>query len=337
MRNLLYVSLILVAVIGISIILALMFFRNLPKPTPLTDVPLLLEGVKIEPPVTSEKVRGLIAKAGLSKYADDIEKSIQPSVRITTRPAAGPDLEPGKPRLGGQPDLPEGIPWPEFKRVPMSFIGQIRFADVSGLDSENLLPDSGILYFFYDAGQMTWGFDPKDRGGWKVIYYNGNMSDLRRTEFPDGLPQESRFLAAAMSFSREITVPQMPSAFVNRLGMTEKEQAAYCEVMAKVEEANSESSLNRMLGYPNQIQGDMQLECQLVSHGLYCGDERGYNDPKAKELEKGAADWILLLQVDSDDNTEMMWGDVGILHFWIPKDALKARDFDKVWISFQCM
>ena len=67
MRNLLYVSLILVAVIGIGVILALMFFRNLPKPTPLTDVPLLLEGVKIEPPVTSEKVRSLIAKAALTE------------------------------------------------------------------------------------------------------------------------------------------------------------------------------------------------------------------------------------------------------------------------------
>jgi hypothetical protein len=32
-------------------------------------------------------------------------------------------------------------------------------------------------------------------------------------------------------------------------------------------------------GYPDPIQGeDMELDCQLASNGLYCGDESGYND-----------------------------------------------------------
>ena len=85
------------------------------------------------------------------------------------------------------------------------------------------------------------------------------------------------------------------------------------------------------------IQSEMELECQLVSNGLYCGDPSGYNDPKAKELEKGAKDWILLLQIDSEDEkTGMMWGDVGRLYFWIKREDLKNKNFNKSWMILQC-
>jgi hypothetical protein len=42
----------------------------------------------------------------------------------------------------------------------------------------------------------------------------------------------------------------------------------------------------------------MQLECQLASNGIYCGDPDGYKNPRVAELKSGAADWILLLQID---------------------------------------
>jgi uncharacterized protein YwqG len=80
----------------------------------------------------------------------------------------------------------------------------------------------------------------------------------------------------------------------------------------------------------------MDLECQLVSNGLYCGDESGYNDARAKLLEENRSDWVLLLQIDSDDFCEMMWGDCGMLYFWIRKEDLAARNFDDVWMILQC-
>jgi uncharacterized protein YwqG len=72
---------------------------------------------------------------------------------------------------------------------------------------------------------------------------------------------------------------------------------------------------HHLFGYPSPAQGnDMDLECQLVSHGLYCGDTSGYQDSRAKELEAGRHDWILLLQLDTDDDAGMMWGDCGMLY-----------------------
>ena len=80
----------------------------------------------------------------------------------------------------------------------------------------------------------------------------------------------------------------------------------------------------------------MELECQLVSHGLYCGDSSGYLSRAAAGLRDGAKDWRLLLQIDSDDALGVMWGDAGILYFWIREDDARSGRFDQAWAVLQC-
>jgi uncharacterized protein YwqG len=86
-----------------------------------------------------------------------------------------------------------------------------------------------------------------------------------------------------------------------------------------------------MLGYADAIQDDMRLQCQLVSHGI----APGTNDPRIAALTPGAADWILLLQIDSDGLAGMRWGSAGMLYFWIERMALAAGHFDDVWVVLQ--
>ncbi len=76
---------------------------------------------------------------------------------------------------------------------------------------------------------------------------------------------------------------------------------------------------HQLLGYPHQIQGDLLQECQQ--------DTRWKGDP---------TDWQLLLKIDSDDDTGVMWGDVGMLYFYIPQQALAERDFSQVHLIMQC-
>jgi uncharacterized protein YwqG len=80
----------------------------------------------------------------------------------------------------------------------------------------------------------------------------------------------------------------------------------------------------------------MQLECQLVAHGLYCGDASGYEDPRAQALEPGATDWRLLLQIDSEEDAGMMWGDSGRIYYWMTRDALAGRRWDEAHMILQC-
>ena len=90
-------------------------------------------------------------------------------------------------------------------------------------------------------------------------------------------------------------------------------------------------------GFPMPVQGDsMELECQLASNGIYIGTPDAFRSPAAEAIKRGAEDWRLLLQVDSDDDLGAMWGDVGTLYFWIREADARAGNFDRVWLVLEC-
>ncbi len=252
------------------------------------------------------------------------------SIRLTAA-SASHDVKLGSSKLGGTPDLPEGTMWPQCNGVPMALLAQLRLQDLNPYDTDGWLPKSGILYFFYEAKDQVWGFDPKDRGHWSVIYHDGDLEKLRPTKPPAGLPEECRFQPCELGFHNEITLPSWDSQEVDRLKLSEKEGDTYINLL----DAGVGSS-HRMFGHPDQVQGDMTLECQLVSHGISTGSPEGFADPRRAALEKGADDWKLLLQVDSDAELGTMWGDSGRIYFWIRDQDLKKRDFSNVWLVLQC-
>lgn len=75
----------------------------------------------------------------------------------------------------------------------------------------------------------------------------------------------------------------------------------------------------------------MQLKCQFSSNGLLLGEDgKHLAKARAKEIASGAIDWKLLLQLDSDNEAVMYWGD-SMISFWIRDQDLRVRDFSKVW------
>jgi uncharacterized protein YwqG len=90
-------------------------------------------------------------------------------------------------------------------------------------------------------------------------------------------------------------------------------------------------------GHPALIQSDMELECQLVSNGLYCGDSSGWHSPAVQTLAPGAADWRLLLQLDEEFLEDgVVWGDSGCVYFWCRHQDMAAGRFDRGWTVLQC-
>jgi uncharacterized protein YwqG len=87
---------------------------------------------------------------------------------------------------------------------------------------------------------------------------------------------------------------------------------------------------------PDQVQGDMELECELVTAGVDCGRSRAVADAGRLERERAVATWVLLLQVDSDRQTGMEWGDGGRLYFWIRRQDFLAQRFGDAWCILQC-
>ena len=132
-------------------------------------------------------------------------------------------------------------------------------------------------------------------------------------------------------------VEVFPSCFrgpVDKLGLTDKEFDQYCSTLEAVFDGSPKHQIS---GFPSPVQGDdMELECQLVANGLYCGDGSGYDDPRAKDLRSGAANWRLLLQLDSDDELNVMWGDMGMIYYWVEEDKASRGDFSNTWLVLQC-
>jgi uncharacterized protein YwqG len=209
----------------------------------------------------------------------------------------------------------------------------VDLAELPGADRDDALPRSGVLCFFYDAGQSAWGYDPKDKGSWAVVYGEDVDGRVSVGEYPPDLPEEALYTTVPVDLVAGASIPDL-HGLLSRFSLSEEEEYRLNDVYGQFIERVGPR--HQLLGHAAPIQGDMQLECQLASHGLYCGDSTGYNDPRAKTLEADVSCWQLLLQIDSEDRAGMMWGDAGRLYFWITEEDLKEKRFERAWMILQC-
>ncbi len=64
--------------------------------------------------------------------------------------------------------------------------------------------------------------------------------------------------------------------------------------------------------------------------------ERLPDELVAQLVDAGLGRRVPELQVDSDDTAEMMWGEVGVLCFYLREGDLRERRWDRAWMIFQC-
>ncbi len=283
-----------------------------------------------------EKLSGQPAPAHTaSEQADDNAALADMRRRFAGHARPAVQLRPGDSgfsRLGGLPDMPEGLPWPEWQGKPQAFLAQLDLSTIhTALPS--FLPATGYLYFFYDQDQGVWGFDPKDAGGWRVLYSTADRATFLPRAAPVGLAEEFVYHSKAVRPQRIDVLPDSQT-----LPKSEFEWDRDGETYQVLrQEAFEALGHHQVLGPPTPVQNaDMERECQFTSNGVYVGTPEGYKDPRVPALEAGAGDWKLLLQLDTDDDCGWMWGDVGTLYFWIREQDARAGDFSRVWMVFQC-
>jgi uncharacterized protein YwqG len=275
-------------------------------------------------------VQAAFVVAGLSRLLKDVDFLAKNSIRLYTKLAGEYDISIGASRIGGIPDVPPDFKWPERHEVPQSFIAQLNLEEVHPYDALGVLPSRGMLWFFYDAKQETYGADPEDRGGWSVMYRK-DYSGLQRIAAPHKLPAESQFKACTVSFASEVTLSQSPKLDVPNFDWTDDEVKKYEILLSTFPTPEDHGAVHhQLLGNPQTIQDDMRLECQLASHGV-----TDINDPRAKELSNGANEWQLLLQIDTDEDIDMRWGDAGMIYYWLRMSDLQKCNFDDSWLVLQ--
>jgi uncharacterized protein YwqG len=238
--------------------------------------------------------------------------------------------------FGDLPDLPPEIEWPVHKGKPLAFLAQLNMTHIAEYDKQGLLPKTGMLYFFYDAEGFVWGGKPDDRGGWRVIYYDGGVPQLVQAKPPAGLGADFIFKPCRLEFMEWSTLPAWDSDESSWLDLDDEESDAYAEMLDEL--YGGLGTQHWLLGHPNNIQGDMRTSCEMLSQGKKPGPYESAGDFLAETLKyhESAMKWVLLFQLDTDDDAGMMWGDCGRLYFWIREEDLKNRRFENVWMQLQC-
>ena len=259
-------------------------------------------------------------------HADLYLGLVRPAVRLLH------DVDRGqRSRLGGVAVLDPAVAWPTWGGRPLSLLAVVDLAELAAVDTGLQLPEVGLLNFFYDADeQRAWGFDPAQSDAWRVIYTP--PEDGVAVEPPTGAPS---FPSIPVSPRQWVSSPGWEEPALEIIWQGDRDGLGDLDEQL-AEEEWPEAAHHQIGGWPMLQQGSIWLECQLASNGLYVGDSKGYQDPRAAELGPGADDWVLLLQIDTDDDAGWMWGDVGVLYFTIRRQDLADGRFDRCWMVLQC-
>ncbi|MCM1506514.1 MAG: YwqG family protein [Ruminococcus flavefaciens] len=142
------------------------------------------------------------------RIAEELKKYYRNAIYITEK--SYPDIIPiGASKMGGYPDLPPEIEYPtmsahtqqwhnvpaeHYEKSAMQLVIQINLCELaeSGADVENLLAKKGMLYIFWSGELFNISKDdiisnvsePDKTKCFKVIYWDGDISVLKRTEPP---------------------------------------------------------------------------------------------------------------------------------------------------------
>ncbi|MDE7105046.1 MAG: DUF1963 domain-containing protein [Ruminococcus sp.] len=146
------------------------------------------------------------------KMAEELKKYYRNAIVLSVKDMRDNDIPIGASKMGGFPDLPPEIEYPNmseytetwlkgnndgevehYEKSAMQLVVQINLYELaeSGTDLENLLPKTGMLYIFWSGEIMERESDewseiiaeePDKLAIHKVIYWDGDMSTLKKIE-----------------------------------------------------------------------------------------------------------------------------------------------------------
>ncbi len=257
----------------------------------------------------------------LIKYKDIIQKTVVPYIRINGEMRKTGVYES---KFGGTPYFPKNMEYPlDYNNKPMKLMAQLNFAEIPHLDS---YPEKGILQFFVTAYDDLMGldFDRKvDGDTYKVIYHEEILpEEMLVNEFPEVDEQHEDFCFP----------------FESEIGLTfEIGYEALGIADFRANEQLKEIDLDEIVDEDGTEMWDIFAE-EISNEGHKIGGYAFFTQTDPREYSSnGVKDYnILLLQIDTDDENDIMWGDSGVGNFFICEEDLKNLDFSKVLYNWDC-
>lgn len=285
--------------------------------------------------VLQERLAALCRQHLAPEGAALVESSARPAIGLhhTDRPTRS--------HLGGVALLDDADGWPRRGDRPLSLVAVLDLAELAPFVTDLALPSEGVINFFYDCVERPWGFEPVDRGGWRLV--PADPSTARPVPTPDGADV---FVSIGLDPRQTLTIPAFEESAVASLlpppGDTSAAADAFLDALDALEDGWRELRGlaggvpdHQVGGWPGLIQNPIWRECAVVSRGLSLGQG---TDWKRVEESMDAADtdaWRLLLQLDSDEGAGWRWGDVGRIYYAVrPQPA--PETFADGWLVLQC-
>ncbi|QKG26043.1 DUF1963 domain-containing protein [Actinomadura verrucosospora] len=227
-------------------------------------------------------------------------------------------------RLGGAPLLPAAAAWPVWRGRPLDFLGAVDFTELAAFGPIPGLPRTGRAAFYYASETpRPWGDASGQRDGWRVF-----TGDLRPVQPPPGaLSYPPTELSAAPFLS--LPSPQEP--VMQRLERLNRGFLAEYEQLHAVwsRHVTPDVPAHQLGGWPDLVQRPIGPDC------LYASTGRPLETLDAPDLSPddtaAAADWRLLLQLDSDHRLGWYWGDPGRVYFC----SRRSDPLEQAWLTVQ--
>ncbi|AJH76730.1 hypothetical protein DJ86_2228 [Bacillus cereus ATCC 4342] len=234
----------------------------------------------------------------LEQYRSILEESIKPYIKVSGTLAETTLFES---KFGGYPYLP--------------------------IDQEHPKDSKGMLQFFVSADDELYGADfdhPTIQKDFRIIYHSTIIEDLNKviTDFSylNTLELEDFIIPEAAKLQFELDHQPVTS----RDYRFEKIFSEDIDWEAIVDKEN-----NTELG---ELYDDL---CKDFGHKIGGYPFFTQTDPREWE-EKYHQHDILLLQIDTDDSLNIMWGDSGVTNFFIKKEDLLNLNFSNVIYNWDC-
>lgn len=270
---------------------------------------------------------------------DDLERwlvLLKPAIQLV--PAAGRTLPIA--RLGGLPTLPDDAYWPEWPGTgPLSYVGELLCERLAAFPLDISVPSTGRLLFFYfdgsyDNGMSTVGtWDASTLQGARVIHVPRTETCSTRPA-PSGIlvyPErqyDGRPIVTAPGWEHPDLAAEFKSADQDQRSFMD--HAVNADAFTEALHERHVGPLHQIGGYADPVQGPVEEEVALAA----LANQVPYGDPR---LAEEARHWELLLQVDSDDDLDMQWGDTGVL-YWMTRmrDGAPADTMGETSFTWQC-
>lgn len=252
-------------------------------------------------------------------------------------------------QMGGMGYLPIGETYPtKSDGTPLVLLAQLNFRQIGDMvDISQLahpLPTQGILQIYIDGqdDDYLYGADfdkPLPSETYQVRFWQDDTVPMNIDELTD--------IAKRL---KSLEMSSLPFDFDTQLAMTFTLSTQSCDLNC-FEYAGFAKHIDDLKGGGHIYNFLNLLEEQGVEnvdeyyeryqelanageHQLLGYPDFTQTDPR--EYEQSLQEYILLLQIETDDDNGIMWGDCGVANFFIHPNDLKNQDFSKLVYNWDC-